>query len=344
MSDTCTFCKILRSELPASFVYQDNDISAFLDIHPINSGHTLIIPNTHYEFFEQIPSQVFAKMTNTAQEIQKAFSKAGIIAEGSNVFLSNGEIAGQEVPHAHLHITPRYRGDGHRMGFSGTDPDPAARAELNQISKSISSALKQMDWMPPLLEGARILLRPIVEEDVEAIFEYCGDPEVSKFSTWQTHSRNYQISSDLSQFKDFQFSIGKLTDSVGCFALNSQLGYETSETEFTKRFLFLINHPEHTVIVSKNLNGEIVAWMHLALRLLLEDEHFAQLAAVVVRERERSLGLGAHLLKVAEEWSRFYGLKKIALNSSLKRERAHSFYLKNGYTHSKTSKSFVKDL
>jgi RimJ/RimL family protein N-acetyltransferase/diadenosine tetraphosphate (Ap4A) HIT family hydrolase len=187
MSDTCTFCKILRSELPASFVYQDNDISAFLDIHPINRGHILIIPNSHYEFFEQIPSQVFAKMTNTAQEIQRAFAKAGIKAEGSNVFLSNGEIAGQEVPHAHLHITPRYRGDGHRMGFSGTDPDPAARAELNQISKSISSALKQMDWMPPLLEGARILLRPIVEEDVEAIFEYCGDPEVSKFSTWQTH-------------------------------------------------------------------------------------------------------------------------------------------------------------
>jgi len=94
MSDTCTFCKILRSELPASFVYQDNDISAFLDIHPINRGHILIIPNSHYEFFEQIPSQVFAKMTNTAQEIQRAFAKAGIKAEGSNVFLSNGEIAG----------------------------------------------------------------------------------------------------------------------------------------------------------------------------------------------------------------------------------------------------------
>jgi [ribosomal protein S5]-alanine N-acetyltransferase len=187
MAVNCVFCKIIRSEVAASFVYRDKDISAFLDIHPINPGHTLVIPNSHYELFEEIPSPVLAKMMATAQEIQNGFVKAGIKMEGSNVFLSSGNVAGQEVPHVHLHITPRFLSDGHRMGFSGAAPDQVSRTELDQISKRLSLALDDSDWTPPALEGSRILLRPIVESDAESIFEYCGDPEVSKFTTWETH-------------------------------------------------------------------------------------------------------------------------------------------------------------
>jgi histidine triad (HIT) family protein len=121
MSAECVFCKIISSELPASFVYRDKEISAFLDIHPINRGHVLIVPNEHQQFFENIPPQVFSKMALLAQDIQKSYGFAGVKSEGSNVFLSNGIVAGQEVPHAHLHVAPRFPGDGHRMGFSGSD-------------------------------------------------------------------------------------------------------------------------------------------------------------------------------------------------------------------------------
>ncbi len=207
MSAECVFCKIIGSELPASFVYRDKEISAFLDIHPINRGHVLIVPNEHQQFFENIPSQVFSKMALLAQDIQKSYNSAGVKCEGSNVFLSNGNVAGQEVPHAHLHVAPRFAGDGHRMGFSGSDPEAATRDELSQVAKSIYEVLNRTTWTPPTLETRNLLLRPIDQNDVEAIFEYCGDPEVSKFTTWQTH-RTKQDSMALVDYAEGNYKKG----------------------------------------------------------------------------------------------------------------------------------------
>jgi GNAT superfamily N-acetyltransferase len=72
--------------------------------------------------------------------------------------------------------------------------------------------------------------------------------------------------------------------------------------------------------------------MHLGIRRLLEDEDYAQLAAIVVKEEYRSSGIGAHMLKVAENWAFQLGFRQIRLHSSLFRERAHKFYLQNGVT------------
>lgn len=187
MREDCVFCKIIRSELPASFIYRDKEISAFLDIYPINRGHVLIVPNEHHQYFENIPPQVFSKMALLAQDIQNAYVPAGIRAEGSNFFLSNGTVAGQEVPHVHLHLAPRFTGDGHRMGFSGSDHDSPTRDQLNQVANSISDVINRTVWMPPVLETSRLMLRPLNKDDIDAIFEYCSDPEVSKLTTWQTH-------------------------------------------------------------------------------------------------------------------------------------------------------------
>lgn len=74
MNTDCVFCKIIKSELPASFVYRDKEISVFMDIHPINRGHVLIVSNEHHQFFENVPSQTFSKMVLLAQDIQKARS------------------------------------------------------------------------------------------------------------------------------------------------------------------------------------------------------------------------------------------------------------------------------
>ena len=154
----------------------------------------------------------------------------------------------------------------------------------------------------------------------------------------------YQIPESLLGYNMLIFSLGKLSDSVGCFLLNEQLGYKTEQTAFTKRFLFLMAHPEHSVIVAKNQDDQIVAWMHMGLRSLLEDDHFAQVAAIVVDEKERNYGAGTHLLKIAESWAVHHKMKQVRLHSSTVREKAHHFYLKNGYVHSKTSKLFTKEL
>ncbi len=156
--------------------------------------------------------------------------------------------------------------------------------------------------------------------------------------------RTYEIPKDLIQINKLTVALANLSDSTGCFQLNEQLGYKTEESAFEKRFCFLMTHPEHSVVVVKNEKSEIMAWMHMALRFLLEDENFAQIAAIVVREEMRSSGVGSHLLKVAEDWAKHQGVKEVCLSSAMARERAHGFYVKHGYLHSKTSKLFEKKL
>ncbi|WP_412462871.1 HIT family protein [Halobacteriovorax sp. RT-2-6] len=139
--DNCIFCKILKGEADASFVYKSDKVTAFMDLNPINKGHVLVIPNEHHERFSYVNSDMVGEMFKVAQNILKAIEKSGIPCEGANLFLSDGEIAGQEVPHSHLHIAPRFTGDGHRMGFSSTDPDESSRDKLNESAKLIADKL-----------------------------------------------------------------------------------------------------------------------------------------------------------------------------------------------------------
>ena len=156
--------------------------------------------------------------------------------------------------------------------------------------------------------------------------------------------RTYEVPQNLSTVNGFTVSVAKVSDAFGCYQLNAQLGYETEEAAFTKRFHFLTTHPEHSLIVAKNQKGDVIGWMHMGLRFLLEDDHFAQIAAIVVREDLRSSGVGSHLLKIAEDWAKHHEMKEICLSSSVIREKAHNFYLKNGYSNHKTSKFFSKQL
>lgn len=137
----CIFCKILNKKLDASFVYQTDNITSFMDIAPINKGHVLVVPNVHYQNFTSIDSKTTAEMFVVAQKILKAIKQSNISCEGANIFLSDGEIAGQEVPHSHLHIAPRFKGDGHRMGFSGTNSSEGKRTELDLTASTIREFL-----------------------------------------------------------------------------------------------------------------------------------------------------------------------------------------------------------
>ena len=138
----CIFCKILKGELEASFVYQDEICSAFMDIQPVNKGHILIVPKKHAELITEIDDETSAKMFTLAKRINIALRKSDIRLEGVNYFLADGEAAGQEVPHAHLHIFPRFKGDGFGLAFSEDYRTVLPkRTELDIIAEKIKQLL-----------------------------------------------------------------------------------------------------------------------------------------------------------------------------------------------------------
>ena len=92
----CIFCKIITGELPATKVYEDNDCLAFLDIYPVNPGHTLLIPKQHYDDLLSTPSEVVGKLYQAAQKVARGVM-VGLGADAFNLGLNNGRAAGQVV-------------------------------------------------------------------------------------------------------------------------------------------------------------------------------------------------------------------------------------------------------
>ena len=109
MSD-CIFCKIVAGDIPSTKIYEDDASLAFLDIRPVNPGHTLVIPKAHYRNILDIPEEIFADVARTIKKVAPAV-KAGSGASGVNVSSSHEPSAGQEVFHLHVHIIPRFEGD-----------------------------------------------------------------------------------------------------------------------------------------------------------------------------------------------------------------------------------------
>ncbi|MFH1849963.1 MAG: HIT family protein [archaeon] len=108
--EECIFCKIASGEIPASKVYEDQRMIAFLDIMPASLGHTLIVPKKHYAHLEDADRSDFAAAMALARRIANSVKKA-IACDGVNVLINNREAAGQVVPHLHIHVIPRWKGD-----------------------------------------------------------------------------------------------------------------------------------------------------------------------------------------------------------------------------------------
>ncbi len=109
-SNSCIFCRILRGEEDATFIYRDEKVSAFLDIHPLFEGHTLVIPNTHYKDISDVPPDSLSEVMRVAQLISGMMRK-NLEAEGINIMHSTGTPAGQTIYHFHVHVLPRFSGD-----------------------------------------------------------------------------------------------------------------------------------------------------------------------------------------------------------------------------------------
>ena len=106
----CVFCKIIRGEIPCSKVYEDDLILAFLDIAPFNIGHTVIIPKDHQNSITTLDEIYANRIIKMAPKIGVALMRT-INAEGFNLFLNTGSVAGQTVWHCHMHVLPRFAGD-----------------------------------------------------------------------------------------------------------------------------------------------------------------------------------------------------------------------------------------
>ena len=111
----CIFCKIVHGDVPSAKLYEDDDVLAFLDVNPVTYGHSLVISKKHYPNFLATPKDVMNKVMNVAQRIgQVQMEQLG--AKGVNILINVNEAAGQEVPHFHVHVIPRYTAtDGFKL-------------------------------------------------------------------------------------------------------------------------------------------------------------------------------------------------------------------------------------
>lgn len=107
----CLFCKIIHGEVPNYTVYQDENILAFLDIHPCSKGHTVIVPKKHFTNLSEMSVEdwqdVGAGLAEVVSRVQAVLNPDGI-----NLGINNGKAAGQAVGHVHWHLIPRWQGDG----------------------------------------------------------------------------------------------------------------------------------------------------------------------------------------------------------------------------------------
>lgn len=124
--------------------------------------------------------------------------------------------------------------------------------------------------------------------------------------------------------------------------LCGQLGYPATTAQIAQRLTRIKPAVQHAVLVAETPEGKVIGWLHVSVEPLLEVELRAEVNGLVVADEERSHGAGALLLQSAEEWARRRGCKNMSVRSNVVRERAHLFYLRNGYEHYKTQKSFRK--
>ena len=137
MSD-CVFCRILKGEIPAQKVHEDERAVALLDINPVAPGHTLVLPRAHHETWLDLPPELASHLAVVAQTVARGVVKAAG-AQGFNLLMNNHRCSGQAIPHAHFHVIPRKTDDGVKYGWP---TKPSQADELNKTAERIRAALK----------------------------------------------------------------------------------------------------------------------------------------------------------------------------------------------------------
>jgi len=138
------FAKILRGEIPSHKVYEDDKCLAILDIFPINPGHVLVIPKTPAVIVPDLDPELVVHLFTVGARLSKAVRAAAPKCEGVNFWISDGASAGQEVPHVHLHIIPRFAGDGFGWRVGPNNRKPQEATALKSSAEALKAALSSL--------------------------------------------------------------------------------------------------------------------------------------------------------------------------------------------------------
>ena len=133
----CIFCAIIKGQAPAAKVYEDEKMLVIMDKKPITEGHLLIIPKRHSEYLTEMNDDTLGEMFKLAKKVGVALKKSKLGCKAINYFLADGAEAGQEVFHVHLHIIPRYRGDGFFMHMPKKYDDETSTESLERLAAKI---------------------------------------------------------------------------------------------------------------------------------------------------------------------------------------------------------------
>lgn len=134
--EDCLFCKIVRGEIPSNKIFEDNDVLAFLDIAPVNQGHVLVIPKIHSIDMLEMSEDTTEKLFVAAKKIAPAVMK-GVSADGFNLGVSTKKTAGQVIFHTHIHIMPRFVGDGLKLWHGKAYSDNEAEKVRDAIVENL---------------------------------------------------------------------------------------------------------------------------------------------------------------------------------------------------------------
>lgn len=129
--EPCLFCKLAKKEISSHLIYEDKNFLAFLDIHPRNPGHTLLIPKKHYRWVWDIKENYSPILNKLANALKKAFNTELVISF----------VLGEEIPHAHLHLVPRFPNDGHGALISLSNIKNIPKEEMEKLAEKIKSFL-----------------------------------------------------------------------------------------------------------------------------------------------------------------------------------------------------------
>jgi diadenosine tetraphosphate (Ap4A) HIT family hydrolase len=138
---SCVFCRIIAGHVAASIVYRDDLVTAFMDAHPVVRGHLLVVPNRHTPDLAGIDVESGGRMFNVGRRLAGALRRSGLRCEAVNFFLADGAAAGQSVFHSHLHVIPRYGGDGFGLRRPIGLGSAASRTDLDGLAAQLREAL-----------------------------------------------------------------------------------------------------------------------------------------------------------------------------------------------------------
>jgi histidine triad (HIT) family protein len=141
----CIFCAIVRGDAPATFLHQDDLVVAFMDIRPVQPGHLLVVPRAHAKLIPELDAASLMRLWEVATHLNRALRASTVPLEAVSVYVADGEAAGQEVAHVHIHLIPRRSDDRFGFRFPPGYGDEPERATLEEMAARITAGFGATD-------------------------------------------------------------------------------------------------------------------------------------------------------------------------------------------------------